>query len=439
MWKRKWEAASRAPEWRLTLCGRRKQKQMTGALFLFRLRGKHRRNGSGPPAPRSPTRCPSTVCARFVLPSKISGKKKQQIRRKEIVKSGRHANGRMIDDEMRMRMPSRKRLCYEIPCVGRRRKSNPSRFFCKPTATRPAPCPLQRANRLAASHWTCLWLVGFFFARRDASRRRCSRACVVAAMAQTGLGSPECSRGALPHKMAGDAEPPPSSLWTYRPPPNGLTSLEFRLCKQFEKHSSCRLGVQCVEAHGVGEFNEWVARWKILRDAARRRHTEPPTLLRRLHDEMQRDRDDQLFSDDLPGVLVQVKANAPCSLTLATKPARTKWTLLVEPLEPGAVLCSAALLRDNHREHFTITSVQHQETKIALGRVAEGQQEWAGGSGDGRLAITVKFAANVYGSFKQTLVLDFNRKPYLIRRFQVLFPAYSSLLKFWDWQDKYFL
>lgn len=65
---------------------------------------------------------------------------------------------------------------------------------------------------------------------------------------------------------AGSAADAERRSWKFRPPPAGLTATEFRQCRQHDRHGSCRLGAQCVEAHGWAELEEWKVRWNIRRE-----------------------------------------------------------------------------------------------------------------------------------------------------------------------------
>lgn len=47
----------------------------------------------------------------------------------------------------------------------------------------------------------------------------------------------------------------------WRPPPRGFKSDNYSLCENFRETGSCRYGIQCVQAHGEDELNEWKERF----------------------------------------------------------------------------------------------------------------------------------------------------------------------------------
>ena len=217
--------------------------------------------------------------------------------------------------------------------------------------------------------------------------------------------------------------------WKHRPPPTGLTSHEFRLCKQFEKHLSCRLGLQCVEAHGIEEFNEWVIRWKIKKERVAKQIENKASVEQSFLEKLQLDCDqegmDKLLVNSLPFAEINIKVGE--NVTLASKPAYNKWMLYVTST---CKLQDIALLQDNHRDHFIISNVQENECKGKIGTVSKNQQEWNNTTNDmpSVLVITIKFKANVYGSFNQVIVFNFGCKPYLSKQLKVdVYPLNEGL------------
>lgn len=197
-----------------------------------------------------------------------------------------------------------------------------------------------------------------------------------------------------------------TSASKFRPPPAGFAEGEFRLCLQFQKNGSCRLGSQCIEAHGIDELDAWVASWKIRRDKINKKiekSAASQTFLQKLQIDCNQSEDlNNLFVSNLPFAEVQIEDEVQTTLT--TKPAATKWTIWVKSSEP---LRNIALLEDNHRENFTIHSVVSHLPNVKHGNLSKSYQEWNSNSDEnlGILAITVKFRANVFGSFSQAVII----------------------------------
>lgn len=191
----------------------------------------------------------------------------------------------------------------------------------------------------------------------------------------------------------------------FRPPPAGLSASEFRLCVQYQKIRTCRLGNQCVEAHGIEELNEWTIQWNLRKDQISKNIEEnvlAQSFLQKLQLDCTQTEDlESIFAPNLPFVDIQVQEKA--HVTLTTKPATTKWKIWVKS---SKVLQNVALLEDNHRENFKIQNVLMQ-TDSKQGQMTKNCQEWHNSSCEnlGILAITIKFQANVYGSFGQSVIL----------------------------------
>ena len=216
--------------------------------------------------------------------------------------------------------------------------------------------------------------------------------------------------------------------WNYRCPPDGLTSKEFSLCKQFEKNKSCRLGNQCVEAHGIQELDEWQIRWKIRWNQIHEdldKNSVAQSFLQKLTLECTKDQSaGALFVNSLP--FVEIKTSEPLKITLSSKPAASKWIFQVNT--SSHVLQNVALFDENHCECFTIDSVSHNSCKLGL---VQNNQEWNSNVSDAipdSVTVIIKFKANVYGSFNQTIVLDFGCEQYISRQLSVdVYPASEGL------------
>lgn len=214
-------------------------------------------------------------------------------------------------------------------------------------------------------------------------------------------------------------------LSKFRAPPSGLTSEEFRLCKQFEKNSTCRLGSQCVEAHGIEELNQWITFWNTLKDRINtqlEKNVVCKTFLQKLHLESSNsDRSECMFVSNLP--FVDLKLEESVNVTLSTKPASTSWSILIKSQEK---LKNIGLLEDNYRENFFIQSVLTREPNVKHGHLTKSRQEWnsSGCENPSSIIITIKFKSNIYGSFNQAIIFDFGSKLYLSLPLRVeVYPA----------------
>lgn len=216
------------------------------------------------------------------------------------------------------------------------------------------------------------------------------------ALSHDSMGIP--SRNVLPEYQHQDSK--------FRPPPPGFAAGEFRLCLQFQKNGTCRLGNQCVEAHSTEELNMWTTHWNILKDKINRkieRTAATQTFLQKLQIDCNQLEDlNSLFVSSLPFVEIQIEDSAQTTLT--TKPASTKWVIWIKSAK---TLMNVALLEDSYREHFTIQSVVSQHSSAKHGQLAKSYQEWNSIAEDnpGIVAVTLKFRANVFGSFSQSVVL----------------------------------
>lgn len=50
--------------------------------------------------------------------------------------------------------------------------------------------------------------------------------------------------------------------WYWRAPPRGFKSDTYTICDNWRELGNCRFGLQCVEAHGEAELNEWKERFQ---------------------------------------------------------------------------------------------------------------------------------------------------------------------------------
>ena len=187
-----------------------------------------------------------------------------------------------------------------------------------------------------------------------------------------------------------------------------------------------------MEAHGIKEFNEWFDRWKIRQEKVVENLTNDRDRIGRSF--LQKLQLDCSSSDDCGGFFsprlagVQLDVETSEHVILSSKPANLKWTFTIRSQE---TLRNVVLLQDNHREYFFIQKAESLLAGDRMGVVLESGQEWNSCSNKDVAAafnISVRFKANIYGSFNQTVVFDFGYKPYLSRILKVdVYPVDQGL------------
>lgn len=137
---------------------------------------------------------------------------------------------------------------------------------------------------------------------------------------------------------------------------------------------------------------------------------------------------DRIMSERIDGVEETISNDLVT--TVSSKASKRDWTFVLKTKRP---LHAVALLQDAHRNHFVIAKVLVDNVKAEQPTEAElsSDQEWvcanvdnhaqeeASASSEGRLlehTVNVVFSTDIFGTFRQTVVLDFGQQPVLIKQ-----------------------
>ncbi|XP_060520243.1 probable helicase with zinc finger domain isoform X2 [Cylas formicarius] len=204
--------------------------------------------------------------------------------------------------------------------------------------------------------------------------------------------------------------------WYWRPPPRGFKSDTYVLCANWRETSSCRYGMQCVQAHGEDELMEWKERFRY-REMKLQRAREKELFGKSYTEELlekwvQYPNPNALMCDKIEDV--EDCCSCPLSVTVSSKNSLHHWTFLMKTRRP---LKAVALLQDTHRNHFFISTILVKNCKVDL----KNDQEWIS-----QLAhhesympveyrIKVMFTTGIFGTFRQSIVFDFSFEPVLVK------------------------
>ncbi|KAA0196630.1 hypothetical protein HAZT_HAZT002454 [Hyalella azteca] len=232
--------------------------------------------------------------------------------------------------------------------------------------------------------------------------------------------------------------------WQHRPPPRGLTNAEFKLCSSVGQGwpVRCRLGEQCIGAHSEAELAEWQQRFEyraLKLQEAREKHLHGASYSDQLLDRLSNAQHQHtIVTDETQGI---VAVHPTATLCVSEKTSSHIWELMVSN---GCPLSVVALLHDTNRSHFSLASVA-RVTLDNNGKVISkrsnsntgfvevttdgeiGYQEWCNpnlqeeqleSSNESKLVyqVCVKFQTDIYGTFRQTVILDLGKEPVLLQR-----------------------
>ncbi|XP_017768424.1 PREDICTED: probable helicase with zinc finger domain isoform X2 [Nicrophorus vespilloides] len=210
--------------------------------------------------------------------------------------------------------------------------------------------------------------------------------------------------------------------WKWRPPPRGSSMETYRLCDSFSETGQCRYGLQCVEAHGTDELHEWRERMNYRRMRLQRAYeTEmygksyTEEFIEKL---IQTTAPDKVMRDSIPEV--NDLCSSKLSISISAKNVNHVW--MFKLVANNCDLKATALLMDAHRTYFRIIRLQY-----AVGDdwkdidILPNGQEWIlksenrpfGESPTYRVAVA--FCADIYGTFRQSIVFDFGTQPVLVK------------------------
>ncbi|KAL7639366.1 UNVERIFIED_CONTAM: hypothetical protein RMT77_009867 [Armadillidium vulgare] len=214
--------------------------------------------------------------------------------------------------------------------------------------------------------------------------------------------------------------------WNYRPPPRGVLANEYSLCINFIEKLVCRLGDQCVQAHSKEELAEWKERFEyrsMKLEKAKERELHGASYADRLLEKLNNSQNiDMLLSEKVDGVAFSVSSDL--NLCISQKPSSHTWVIT---LHCRYRIHAAALLYDSHRNHFSLTnitminSLKHIHKSFKL----KDSQEWINNDLDlaenvnMEYKIEIHFQTEIYGTFRQAIVIDFGIEPVFIKKFCV--------------------
>ncbi|KAI5695061.1 hypothetical protein M8J75_010231 [Diaphorina citri] len=215
--------------------------------------------------------------------------------------------------------------------------------------------------------------------------------------------------------------------WKWRPPPRGFTADNYSLCEWFEEggESACRYGAQCVEAHGTEELAEWRQRFEYRRMKLQR--ASEKELYGKSYTEQLLDRwvqsscPDKVLREDIEDV--EVTCDHPMVTSVSSKVSDKSWTFTVRT---NRTIKAVALLQDAHRNHFKFEALSTQDLTHAAAithELGDNDQEWLSALPPPPLdaetrfehVIRVSFSTEIYGTFRQSLVVDLGSDPVLVK------------------------
>ncbi|XP_059471957.1 probable helicase with zinc finger domain isoform X2 [Neocloeon triangulifer] len=219
---------------------------------------------------------------------------------------------------------------------------------------------------------------------------------------------------------AGDDE----SKWRWRPPPRGVGADAYTLCDAWKNGGTCRYGVQCVEAHGQDELDEWRCRFEE-RKARLATSTYTEGLLEKWNSS---DEKSEVISEQLPAGVASLTCEDLANVVAANKHSKTQWTISAQSLGKTR-LKVVALLQDNCREQFRLTEIQIRSGNgTAHTWRPNTNQDWKvpdsaykGLKADAKVhyKIKVQFSTEIYGTFRQSIVFDFGTFPVTVKHVSV--------------------
>ncbi|XP_061088357.1 probable helicase with zinc finger domain [Conger conger] len=205
--------------------------------------------------------------------------------------------------------------------------------------------------------------------------------------------------------------------WMHRAPPRGVLGIdEYTLCLRFLQGGACPLGELCVSAHSHGELLEWRQRLLFCRLRGQRaRSTSDPadsygqSLIEKW---MRNPLPHTVVSSSMMGVTVDCVPDL--HQALRQKHCSVSWTLRLD-CNPPRPLRRVALLGEPHRALFRVTAVA--SGGLEPRPLSQPPQEWSCTDGPTERVhqVSLLLTTAAYGSFQQTVVLDFGSEPVLLQ------------------------
>ncbi|XP_065342587.1 probable helicase with zinc finger domain isoform X3 [Cloeon dipterum] len=212
--------------------------------------------------------------------------------------------------------------------------------------------------------------------------------------------------------------------WRWRPPPRGLVADAYTLCETWKTEGTCRYGVQCVEAHGEEELEEWRQRFE-----ERKARLATATYIENLLDKWNTSDDkSSVIAEKIPAGVLSLTCEDLANVVAASKHSKTSWTISAQTTGKTR-LRAVALLQDSCREHFRLAEVQIRlgNNPVNLFR-PNTNQDWKvpdlaykNMKPEGKIHYKIKavFSTDIYGTFRQSIVFDFGSFPVTVKHVSV--------------------
>lgn len=146
-----------------------------------------------------------------------------------------------------------------------------------------------------------------------------------------------------------------STKWRWRPPPRGVGTDAYTICDAWVSSggTTCRYGVQCVEAHGQDELDEWRNRF----EEKKARLSTASYTEGLLENWNSADVQSAIISEKLPAGVSSLTCEDLSNVVAASKHSKTNWTISAQSTGKTR-LKVVALLQDSCRDHFRLAEIQ---------------------------------------------------------------------------------
>lgn len=216
-----------------------------------------------------------------------------------------------------------------------------------------------------------------------------------------------------------------SQKWNFRPPPRGQIADDYTLCSRFFETQRCPYGDKCTFAHSHAELEEWRERFTFRRQQlqqARDKQLHGNTFIEQLLEKLNNPEGPQAKRvNNLD--FVKIHVNSDLKVNMTTKKCTNAWTFTITS---KACLHAVGLLDDANRSYFHISSISVGPKKTQKYQNLENHcQEWINpdvsnkGQGEYVYRVKVVFKTDIYGTFRQELVLGFGLESVVFRDVQV--------------------
>ncbi|XP_067043097.1 3'-5' exoribonuclease HELZ2-like isoform X4 [Acropora muricata] len=236
------------------------------------------------------------------------------------------------------------------------------------------------------------------------------------------LPTPRETLTGLPEKTTENPILPTTHL-RYRPSPPGVNNGVYKLCKSYYTRERCRFGRGCIFAHGREELNEWKQEYQ-------RKEREKHIMERQ-------DKEEMLISEILKGSAenfvsylegVDVSCDPPDFAVKLQDSKTYQWTFTLKFKTEDSGYLQHVLLLHRHHDVYQLSEISvgsYQGNKGCdsynlcfsaklTGYFYKARQVMS--SGMMRVSLTVSFRSSLFGIFDQSVVFDFGKKPYLVKK-----------------------